>query len=154
MAWSLFGGSKLKRINNHPGNPQYTAGIAPGETPGNSAGSHNDSIRVHSKRSAATITTGFDDDPNQMWAVHMGFRVQPDKGGALNYAYENYAVPIDNVCGPWMVARHPTMPIGSRPLAFFQTAPLTSIGGLIPGQMISQPLLDPDGPGSGYDIYS
>jgi hypothetical protein len=148
--WSLFGGNRLNKLNNHPGNPQYFASVAPATYPGsNVAMSHK-----RPKRSPATVTTGFDDTQYQAWALHYGFRTQPDVGGALNYAYELYGIPIDNVCGPWMVARHPTMPIGSRPMAFFQNAPLTSIGGLIPGQVIAQPLLDPNGPGSGYDVYS
>ena len=117
-------------------------------------GSHNSNIRFRKSKTGAVVTSGFNDDMEQGWSLHYGLRVQPDIGGALNFAYENYGLPLDNVCGAWMVARNPTMPIGSRPLAFFQNAPITGIGGLIPGQIIAQPLLDPDSPGSGYDIYS
>jgi hypothetical protein len=99
------------------------------------------------------ITSGFYDNETQSFALHYGYREQPDLGGALNYAFENYGLPLNDVCGPWMVARWPISPIGSRPLAFYQTSPETSIGGLIPGQVISQPLLDPSNMGSGYDIY-
>lgn len=101
-----------------------------------------------------TVTSGFWEDELHTFHLSYGYRQQPDMGGALDYAYENYGLPLNDVCGPFMVARHPTMPIGARPLAYYQTAPDTSIGGLIPGQVISQPLLDPRNPAAGYDIYS
>ena len=98
-----------------------------------------------------TITDGINEDPNQQARLHYTFKPQPDIGGALNYSYDLYQLPLNNVCGPWMVAQHPTKPLGSNPTAFFQEAPVTSIGGLIPGQVVHQPLLDPNSPGSGFD---
>jgi len=140
--------SRSRSINQFGPNPQYYQN---NEKP-NPPGSHNGNTRY--KVHPASVTSGFDESQNQQWQLHYILRAQPDIGGALDFAYANYGLPLQNVCGPWMVARHPTRPLGSQPLAFFQTAPVTSIGGLIPGQIIAQPLLDPDGPGSGFDIYS
>lgn len=149
--------ARAKQINLHPGNPQYFAGEAPGglsgiiQGPGHPPSATNQEINY--KKFHSTLNSGFASTATDS-AMRYGYRKQPDVGGALDFAFLNYQLPLDNQCGWWMVARHPTRPIGSVPLAFFQMAPVTSIGGLIPGQVISQPLLDPNGYGSGYDIYS
>jgi hypothetical protein len=142
--------NRTKKIANHPGNPNYFKGVEPGHTP-RPPGSRSN---MNYARKEGTLSHGFEEDDVSHFTLHYGLRQQPDQGGALNYAYELYGLPLDNVCGSWMVARHPTRPLGSQPLAFFQLAPVTSIGGLVPGQFISQPLLNPDDPGSGFDIYS
>jgi hypothetical protein len=139
---------KRKKVD-HGGNPQYLPGEEPAPWP---PGSYNDKLRF--QRHIATVTSGFHDDDVQPFHLAYAFKSQPDVGGALNYAYDLYGLPLNNVCGPWMVAENPTRPLGAAPVAFFHMAPVTSIGGLIPGQVISQPLLGPDNPGSGYDIYS
>lgn len=97
------------------------------------------------------LTDGFNDSEEQQAHLHYTERAQPDLGGALNFSYDLYQLPLVEPAGPWMVARHPTKPLGSFPTAFFQEAVVTSIGGLIPGQFIHQPLLDPNAPGSGFD---
>lgn len=145
------------------GSPQYNYGVepagsamadgfrAPYARPGYNDGPANYVEPNH----PAVVTAGFDDcGCDNSAQLNYGFRAQPDRGGALNYAYENYGLPLVNVAGPFMVARAPFQPIGSPSLQAWQTAPVTSIGGLIPGQVISQPLLNPQGPDSGYDIYN
>ena len=144
----LFG--RRKRLDAHGGSPQYLAGEAPATRPPGSASE----LIMLAAHGPAVVTEGFHDNAVQPFALHYSFKEQPDLGGALNYSYDLYGLPLDNTCGPWMVATHPTRPLGSAPLAFFHVAPITSIGGLIPGQVISQPLLSPDNPGAGYGIYS
>lgn len=136
--------------------PQYLPGEAPARKfPGadNNAPAW-DGYNLAPVRIPETVTSGFDEHEPVDFQLHYTRKPQPDRGGALNYSYDLYGLPLGDVCGPWMVANAPYQPIGSRPLAYYQTAPLTSIGGLIPGQLISQPLLDPNGVESGYDIYS
>ena len=143
---------KGKQTRPNPGGtgPQYEPGVKP---PVLRPGQLNTKINVKSSH-PAVVTTGFQDGkiPSK-FMVSMGFRQQPDRGGALNYAYENYGLPLENVAGAFMVARHPPKPFGSMPLTYFPISVPTGIG-TIPGQVISQPLLNPQGPGSGFDIYS
>lgn len=140
---------RQKQIS-HGSGPQYLPGEAPAQL---NPGALNENIQFQ-PQGPETLTSGFIDSDIQNFHLSYGYRTQPDRGGALNYAYELYGLPLSDVCGPWTVARHPYKPIGSQPVAFFQTAVQTSIGGNIPGQVISQPLLDPNNPGAGYDIYS
>ena len=140
---------KRNKVVMHGGNPQYLPGT----------GAANDvavasNIKMKVASNPAVTTTGFDESDLDTYSLSYGNRSQPDVGGALNYAYENYGLPLNNVCGPYMVATHPTKPIGSQPVQYFQVAPVTSLGGLVPGQVISQPLLNPNDPYSGIDIYS
>jgi hypothetical protein len=139
----------FKRRDPNAGNPNYNPGEAPGRI---NPGQYNDNIRVQAKH-AAVVTTGFDDSDYQAFKLHYSFREQPDRGGALNYAYDTYGLPLNNVAGPFMVARHPWRVFGSQPLQYFPISVPTGIG-TIPGQVISQPLLDPQGYGAGFDIYS
>lgn len=136
------------------GNPQYYSSV-PTSRPALNAQMlpvSNDE-ELTPVRMPETVTTGFVENEPYEFSLHYGRRAQPDVGGALNYAYENYGLPLVDVCGAFMVAKFPIPPIGSRPMMFYQTSPETSIGGLIPGQLISQPLLNPMDLGSGYDIY-
>jgi hypothetical protein len=145
---TLFAG-KQQRPNPGGTGPQYEPGVRP---PVLRPGQLNPNIRVKSSHKAV-VTTGFDDSGATKFALSYGFRQQPDRGGALNYAYENYGLPLYNVAGAFMVARRPPNPFGSVALTYFPVSVPTGIG-TIPGQVISQPLLDPQGPGSGFDIYS
>lgn len=148
----------------HPSSPQYMPGVEP-------AGSaRQDGFKAPSMprdgttgeqspnyvkpNHPAVVTAGFDDCGCQPSAqLNYGYRQQPDVGGALNYAYENYDLPLVQPAGPFMVARAPFRPMGSAPLQAWPVSVPTGIG-LIPGQVISQPLLNPQGPDSGYDIYN
>src|SRR5271165_3390016 len=155
----MFFGRKRQMLPGAGQNPQYYE-VHPSDRPAadnfvpqgqsrmGQEGEQHPSLRI-----PEVVTSGFYEDEDHQFHLSYGLRPQPDIGGALNYAYENYGLPLNNVAGPWMVARWPLPPIGSRPLGFYQTAPITSIGGLVPGQIISQPLLNPYDMGSGYDIY-
>ena len=148
----LFSGTK---VIDHGGNPQYLskdAGVSRMSRNGNYPGSHNPNFKIRTAKTS--LNEGLHEGETAKFELHYQHREQPDLGGALDYAYCNYGLPLDNVAGPWMVARRPFRPYGSPPLAFFAVQVPTSVGGLIPGQIISQPLLDPRGPGYGYDIYS
>lgn len=142
---------KRNKKVDHGTGPQYLPGEAPAQL---NPGLLNENISYVSHGRPEVVTAGFHDADIQDFHLSYGYRRQPDMGGALDYAYQLYGLPLINHCGPFMVARHPWQPLGSQPVAFFHTAVETSIGGLIPGQVISQPLLDPNNPGSGYDIYS
>lgn len=151
--------AKAKKAPSGQG-PQFEPGVAPaGESPKwapfanpvDPVGPTQYVIPNH----PAVVTPGFDDcGAHQSAQINYGLRAQPDLGGALNYAYENYGLPLVQPAGAWVVARTPFQPMGSKPLTVYPQATETSIGGLIPGQIISQPLLNPQGPDSGYDIYS
>jgi hypothetical protein len=145
---NLFKGTQT-RPNPGGSGPQFEPGVRP---PVLKPGQFNTKINVKSTH-PAVVTTGFDDTGASKFALSYGFRQQPDRGGALNYAYQNYGLPLYNVAGAFMVARHPSKPFGSMPLTYFPVSVPTGIG-TIPGQVISQPLLDPQGPGAGFDIYS
>lgn len=132
-------------------NPQYNPGVSPGFNR-NYPGSLNRDINGNS--APLTVTSGFYEDEYHYFTLTYGRREQPDRGGALKYAYENYGLPLNDVCGPFMVASNPSRPIGSPVLNYNNISVPTNVGGLVPGQFISQPLLDPNGNGSGFDIYS
>ncbi len=130
-------------------NPQYNRGVAPAKP---NPGSYNPDI-VAQLQHPAVVTSGFHDNEIQNFHLSYGLRQQPDLGGALNYAYENYGLPLEDILGAFMGARHPFRIFGSQPLTYFNQSVPTGIG-TIPGQFIGQPLLNPQGPGAGYDIYS
>ena len=151
----------------HPGTPSSAAGgpgvvnggIAIGYMPGFYVdspqyvpGENVVAPKIGRFRIPEEITSGIDESEPTAYNLHYTQRPQPDRGGALNFSYDLYGLPLNDVCGPWMVARSPTRPFGSFPTAFFQEAAVTNIGGLIPGQLQHQPLLDPNAPGSGYDF--
>lgn len=157
---SMFGGI-FKRANrapssddtraqfSHPNSPQYTAGITPAGT-ARQEGFTNYVRPSH----PAIVTAGFDDCGCDASAqLNYGLREQPDVGGALNYAYENYGLPLVQPAGAFQVARHPFHPIGAPSMQVWPVSVPTGAG-LFPGQVISQPLLNPQGPDTGYDIYN
>lgn len=148
----------------HSSSPQYMPGIEP-------AGSaRQDGFRAPYARSggepqdkgpnyvtpnhAAIVTPGFEDCGAPSATLNYSLKSQPDVGGALNYSYDNYELPLQQPAGAFMVARAPFRPLGATPLQMWPVSVPTSVGGLIPGQVISQPLLNPQGPDSGYDIYN
>jgi hypothetical protein len=98
----------------------------------------------------AVVTYGFDD--NELHSVHLHYteRAQPDLGGALNYSYDLYALPLQDVVGPFVAAGTYFRTVQQVP-AFFQQAPETGMGGTFTGSFAFQPLLDPNNP-SGFDI--
>jgi hypothetical protein len=153
-------------------NPQFAHGSSPQYMPGQEpAGSaRQDGFKAPYAKAAGTpsegnpiyvpsnhpavVTDGFDDcgcAPSAQ--INYGYRTQPDVGGALNYAYENYELPLVQPGGAFMVAKTPFRPLGAAPLQVWPVSVPTGIG-LIPGQVISQPLLNPQGPDTGYDIYN
>lgn len=169
MAFRIFGRSIGRPSSDsnpqfsHASSPQYNAGVTPGGTaareglkapyvrPGSPGDGSPNYVPVDHP---AVVTEGFDDSGAHLSAqLNYGLRAQPDVGGALNYAYENYGLPLVQPAGPFMVARQPFRPFGSLPLQAWPVAVPTGAG-LIPGQLISQPLLNPQGPDSGYDIYN
>lgn len=145
---------------SHASSPQYNNGVepagsaradgfrAPYTTPGGQERGANYVIPDH----PAVVTPGFSDCEAD-YTISYGLRAQPDRGGALNYAYESYELPLMQPAGAFMVASNPSRPLGATPLQVWPTAVPTGEG-LIPGQMISQPLLNPQGPDTGYDIYN
>lgn len=156
--------SKAKPEFAHPASPQYNYGVepagsakqdgfrAPYQTPANRNEGSPNYVRPNHP---AVVTSGFEDCGDQPFhGLNYGFRDQPDRGGGLNYAYENYGLPLVQPAGAFMVARQPTRPFGAIPMQAWPAAVPTSLGGLVPGQMISQPLLNPQGPDSGFDIYN
>lgn len=98
----------------------------------------------------AVVTTGFDDDPAHTVHLHFSERVQPDLGGALNFSYDLYALPLYNVGGPYMIAKSGFRTV-TPPTAFFQQAPTTGMGGTFVGTFAYQPLLDPSNPAA-FDV--
>lgn len=149
---------------DHGSNPNYNYGVEPagsarqdgfrGPPPLSQNGTAERTPNYVKPNHPAVVTAGFDDcglHPDA--TLNYGFRPQPDVGGALNYAYENYDLPLVQPAGPFMVARAPFRPMGSAPLQAWPVSVPTGAG-LFPGQMISQPLLNPQGPDSGYDIYN
>jgi hypothetical protein len=146
----------------HGSNPQYMSGVEPAGSArqdgfrapyirpqgGNPDGNPNFVPSNH----PAVVTPGFDDCGGD-YVLSYGLRQQPDVGGALNYAYESYDLPLVQPAGPFMVAKTPFKPFGATPLQMWPVSVPTGAG-LFPGQVISQPLLNPQGPDSGYDIYS
>lgn len=148
----------------HPSSPQYTPGVepagsarqegfrAPYARPGYTPSDGNPNFVAPNH--PAIVTPGFDDcGCHESAQLNYGYRPQPDRGGGLNYAYENYGLPLQQPAGAFMVAQMPFRPFGSAPLQAWPTSVPTGAG-LFPGQVISQPLLNPQGPDSGYDIYS
>lgn len=98
------------------------------------------------------LTSGFDHNPNDTLVLHYTERAQPDLGGALNYSYDLYALPLGDITGGFTaVARsfRTVTPASGQ----WQQAPITAMGGNITGIFHFQPLLDPFSAGNGYDIY-
>ncbi len=99
------------------------------------AGGHYEGHRLNPKRFGADIYE------NQYHWVH---KKQPDSG-AMEYAFETYAInetsPIDHAVS----VRKGFSAFAFSPQVYFpmQTVPTSGLGGLIQGQMISQPLYDP-----------
>lgn len=158
------GSDNVRPQFTHPSSPQYLPGVEPAGSarqegfeapyirPGYGPVDGNPHYVIPSH--PAVVTPGFDDcGCENMAQLNYGLRQQPDVGGALNYAYENYGLPLVQPAGPFMVAQAPFRPFGSAPLQAWQVSMPTGIG-LIPGQVISQPLLNPQGPDSGFDIYN
>lgn len=153
--------NKTPQFEHAQGSPQYFNGVEP-------AGSAQvDGFRAPYVRPGqdqtrnpnyvipnhpAVVTPGFNDCEAD-YTISYGLRSQPDRGGALNYAYESYELPLQQPAGAFMVAMNPTRPLGATPLQIWPSAVPTGAG-LFPGQVISQPLLNPQGPDTGYDIYS
>lgn len=98
----------------------------------------------------AIVTSGFDDNEAHTVHLHYTERLQPDLGGARNFSYDLYALPLQNVGGQFMIARDGFRTM-TAPTAFFQQAPITSLGGTVTGSFAFQPLLDPSNP-AGFDI--
>lgn len=98
----------------------------------------------------AVVTSGFDD--NELHTVHLHYteRAQPDLGGALNFSYDLYALPLQDILGPFMGAREQFRTV-TPVTAYFQQAPLTGMGGTFVGTFVFQPLLDPNNP-NGFDM--
>jgi hypothetical protein len=171
MNWKPFGKSKRAPSTQgnktpqftHPSSPQYMNGVEPAGSArqdgfrapyvrpqgGNPDGSPNYVRPNH----PAVVTPGFEDCGDGSFVLSYGLRQQPDVGGALNYAYESYDLPLVQPAGAFMVALTPFKPLGSTTLQIWPTSVPTGAG-LFPGQVISQPLLNPQGPDSGFDIYS
>jgi hypothetical protein len=138
------------------GSPQYFVGVEPAGSAKQSGfrpGSYNAGMNFVRPTHPAVVTPGFDDSHCQDWALHYTERQQPDRGGALNFSYDLYGLPLVQPSGAFMTARTPFMPIGSVPMQQWPVSVPTGAG-LFPGQVISQPLLNPQGPSDGYDIYS
>jgi hypothetical protein len=158
--WNPFASKKKIATGSGPahlGNPQYEVGVEPAgsaKQSGFQPGSYNGRMQYKRPTHPAVVTPGFDDCGCDASAqLNYGLRQQPDRGGALNYAYENYGLPLQQPAGAYMVAFRPFRPLGSTPLQPWPISVPTGIG-LIPGQVISQPLLNPQGPDTGFDIYS
>jgi len=149
--------AKARKAPSHGGNPQYETGVEPAGSarqPGAfQPGSYNGAMEYVVPNHPAVVTPGFDDCGCDTFALHYSEKRQPDIGGALNFSYDNYGLPLVQPGGAFMVARMPFMPIGSPAMQAWPVSVPTGAG-LFPGQMISQPLLNPQGPNSGYDIYS
>jgi hypothetical protein len=144
--WSLFRNRRPAPSGGAGHKPQYMSYGRPPRAPQLRA--------INESSHPAVVTPGFRDAPPRGgFLLNYIKKTQPDVGGALNYAYDNYGLPLQDVAGAFMVARTPYRPIGGVPLQFFAQSVPTGIG-TIPGQLISQPLLNPQGPGAGYDIYS
>lgn len=168
--WNIFGRAKKTASSTkgkpeftHPSSPQYNFGVepagsakqdgfrAPYRTPANRNEGAPDYVRPNHP---AVVTPGFEDCGDQTFpGLNYGFRDQPDRGGGLNYAYENYGLPLVQPAGAFMVALAPFRPFGATPMQMWPVAVPTGAG-LFPGQMISQPLLNPQGPDTGFDIYN
>lgn len=146
----------------HPNSPQYFNGVEPAGSARQdgfrapfvapSSGAPDGNPNYVRPNHPAVVTPGFDESDAD-FVISYGFRQQPDRGGALNYAYESYELPHVQPAGAFMVAKSPFRPFGATPLQIWPSAVPTGAG-LFPGQVISQPLLNPQGPDSGYDIYS
>lgn len=138
----------------HPNSPQYNPGVEPAGSAARDSEKNFQGVGYVQPNHPAVVTAGFDDCGCQNAAqLNYGFRQQPDVGGALNYAFENYGLPLVQPAGPFMVARNPFSPIGAPSMQAWQVSVPTGAG-LFPGQVISQPLLNPQGPDTGYDIYN
>lgn len=98
----------------------------------------------------AVVTAGFDDNELHTVQLHYTERQQPDLGGALNYSYDLYALPLQNVLGPYVGARSEFRTV-TPVTAYFQQAPVTGMGGTFVGTFAFQPLLDPNNP-NGFDV--
>lgn len=100
----------------------------------------------------AVVTDGFDENMNDVVHLHYTERAQPDLGGALNYSYDLYALPLGNVTGAFTAVAHSFQTV-AQASGQWQQAPITASGGNVTGIFHFQPLLNPFGEGSGYDIY-
>lgn len=144
----------------HPSSPQYLPGVEPAGSaqrdgflaPYQRPGVNQGPAYYVKPNHPAVVTPGFCDEDAD-YVISYGFRQQPDVGGALNYAYETYDLPLVQPAGAFMVAAQPFRPFGATPLQMWPVSVPTG-SGLFPGQVISQPLLNPQGPDSGFDIYS
>lgn len=137
----------------HPSSPQYMPGVEPAGSARQDGFRGQGTPNYVRSNHPAIVTPGFEDCGYPDPSLNYGYRPQPDVGGALNYAYENYGLPLQQPAGGFMVARSPTRPFGSTPMQAWQVMVPTGAG-LFPGQVYSQPLLNPQGPENGYDIYS
>jgi hypothetical protein len=99
----------------------------------------------------AVVTSGFDDNELHTVQLHYTERQQPDLGGALNFSYDLYAIPITDILGPFVGAAGGFRTVAPV-TAYFQQAPITGMGGTFVGTFAFQPLLDPNNPGNGFDI--
>lgn len=97
------------------------------------------------------VTSGFDDSDIQEFHLHYTERAQPDRGGGLNFSYDTYGLPINDIAGAFMVPARKFSILGPPPSRYFQQAPITNTGGTFAGSFVNQPLLDPNAPGSGLD---
>jgi hypothetical protein len=108
-------------------------------------GARNPANNLH-----AVVTTGFDDDPAHTVYLHYTERAQPDLAGALAFSYDLYALPLQDVVGPFVAVSHSFRTV-TPVMQFFQQAPATGMGGTFTGNFAFQPLLDPSNP-NGFDI--
>lgn len=153
-------GTKTTPQFSHASSPQYNAGVEPAgsarqdgyRAPYAKPGTNDAPPNYVKPDHPAIITAGFHEGDGD-YVLSYGLRAQPDVGGALNYAYESYDLPLSQPAGAFMVAATPFKPFGATPLQAWPTAVPTGAG-LFPGQVISQPLLNPQGPDNGYDIYN
>ena len=79
---------------------------------------------------------------------HYGLTAQPTPG-AMAYAYESLALVPYPPSGPSVATRTPIRPT-SKPMYVMQSVPLAGYGGIVAGQMITQPLFNPYGGYSGF----
>ena len=97
------------------------------------------------------VTSGFDDNELHTVQLHYTEHVQPDLGGALNFSYDLYAIPLTDIVGPYVAAAGGFRTVAPV-TAYFQQAPITGMGGTFVGTFAFQPLLDPNNPGNGFDV--
>lgn len=103
------------------------------------------------------LTDGFspsviDRNTGDTLVLHYTERAQPDLGGALNYSYDLYALPLGDVTGGFTATAHSFRTV-TPASGQWQQAPITAMGGNITGIFVFQPLLNPYAEGSGLDVY-